>query len=133
MLRDLSITEVHYLAVWEFQVRAECVPEFEKIYGADGQWAQLFRRSPLYLGTEFVRDLECAGRYLTIDRWISREAFRQFKQQFAADYAALDETCERLTESETHVGDFEASSPESLPRDLSTNPRHFEGFGKSRR
>jgi hypothetical protein len=127
------VTEQHYLAIWEFQVRAECVPEFEKIYGPDGQWAQLFRRSPLYFGTELVRDLERAGRYLTIDRWISREALRQFKRQFAADYAALDETCERLTESETQVGDFEESTFECLPRDLSTNPRHFEGFRKSRR
>jgi len=119
MLRDPSITGAHYLAVWEFQVRAECVAEFEKIYGPDGQWAKLFRRSPMYLGTELVRDLERAGRYVTIDRWISREALRQFKQQFAADYAALDETCERLTELEARVGDFETSSPESLPRDVS--------------
>src|ERR1700690_3457516 len=139
------MTDSHYLAVWEFHVRAECVSDFETIYGPDGLWAQLFRRSTLYLGTELVRDLERAGRYLTIDRWASREALRQFKLQFAAEYAALDQTCERLTESEALVGDLESirneqasligcigRDSESPARDLSTNPRHFEGFGKSK-
>ena len=127
------MTESHYLAVWEFHVRAECVSDFETIYGPGGLWIQLFRRSSLYLGTELVRDLERAGRYLTIDRWTSREALRHFKQQFVAEYAALDQACERLTESETLVGDFESGGHNNLPTDLSTNPRHFEGFGESRR
>ena len=102
------MSDRHYLAVWEFQVKAECVGEFESVYGRDGLWAQLFRRSSDYLGTELVRDLERAGRYLTIDRWSSREALREFKLRFAGEYAALDETCERLTEAEKLLGEFES-------------------------
>lgn len=98
----------HYLAVWEFQVKAECVAEFERVYGRDGLWAQLFRKSTEYRGTELVRDLERAGRYLTVDRWTSREALREFKRRFAAEYAALDKTCERLTEAEKLLGEFES-------------------------
>lgn len=103
------MSDRHYLAVWEFQVKAECVGEFERVYGRDGLWAQLFRKSTEYLGTELVRDLERAGRYLTIDRWTSREVLGEFKQRFAGEYAALDKTCERLTEAEKLVGEFEAS------------------------
>lgn len=112
-MRDLSIPERHYLAVWEFQVRAECGPEFEKIYGPVGRWAELFRLSSEFLGTELVRDLKVAGRYLTFDRWTSREALHKFKQQFAAEYAALDRQCERLTEAEALIGEFESAMASS--------------------
>jgi len=101
----------HFLTIWQFQVKTALAAEFERIYGRDGSWSQLFRRSPDYLGTELVRDLDHAGRYLTIDRWTSRAALNKFKQEYAAGYAALDRQCERLTESETMLGEFESSTP----------------------
>jgi heme-degrading monooxygenase HmoA len=101
----------HYLAVWEFQVRSAALGEFELIYGASGSWAGLFRKSSEYLGTELVRDPDHPGRYLTIDRWTSREAFLRFKQEHATEYAALDETCDRLTTAEKFVGSFESLTP----------------------
>ncbi|HTR25484.1 MAG TPA: antibiotic biosynthesis monooxygenase [Terriglobales bacterium] len=96
-----------YCAVWEFQVKPQAVAEFERVYGPDGLWAQLFRRSSAYLGTELLRDAGHSGRYLTIDRWTTRDSLRQFKQEFAAEYATLDQQCERLTEVEKLIGDFE--------------------------
>jgi heme-degrading monooxygenase HmoA len=57
-----------------------------------------------------LRDATRPDRYLTIDRWISHEAFRQFKQQHAAEYAGLDKTFEQLSESETFIGDFESGA-----------------------
>ena len=78
-------------------MKADCAAEFERIYGQDGQWAELFRRSSEYLGTELVRDVGRSGKYLTIDRWTSREAFQRFKQQYGMEYAELDKTCRRLT------------------------------------
>jgi quinol monooxygenase YgiN len=98
-----------YLAVWEFRVKPESVAEFERVYGPEGSWARLFRRSANYQGTELLRDQERAGRYLTMDRWTSHEALGKFKQEFAADYAALDKECEPLTESELRLGDFETT------------------------
>ena len=100
--------QARYFAVWEFQVKAECAAEFESIYGPEGSWARLFRRSPEYLGTELLRDLERPGRYLTIDRWTSAGAFYQFKEAAAGEYAALDKQCERLTQAETKIGEFTA-------------------------
>jgi hypothetical protein len=105
------MTELHYLAIWEFQVKADCVAEFERLYGHEGLWEQLFRRSSEYLGTELVREVGRSGKYLTIDRWTSLEALPHFKQEYAAEYAALDKRCEKLTETEAPLGNFESRGP----------------------
>ena len=97
-----------YLALWEFQVKPESVSTFEETYGPDGAWAQLFRQSPDYLGTELLRGLDHPDRYLTLDHWTSRESLHRFKQDHHAAYAALDKQCESLTERETFLGDFES-------------------------
>jgi len=103
----------NYLAIWEFEVQPECRARFEEIYGAEGAWTQLFRRSPDFLGTKLVRDITRSGRYLTIDYWSSRGAFHAFKQEHADKYAALDRECERMTKREAMVGEFEgAAKPE---------------------
>jgi quinol monooxygenase YgiN len=97
-----------FTAVWEFQVKSEAVPAFESIYGPDGAWAQLFRQSPDYLGSELIRDLERPGHYLTLDHWTSREALRRLKQDLHAEYTALDKQCESLTDREVFLGNFES-------------------------
>jgi len=97
-----------YFAIWEFHVKPDSIPTFEKIYGPDGDWAQLFRRSPEFLGTELLRDLNHSGRYLTNDCWTSREALHQFKQDHRADYDALDRQCESMTDQEISLGEFES-------------------------
>jgi len=38
-----------YVIIWEYQVRAECVAEFEEIYSPAGMWAKLFQKSKGYL------------------------------------------------------------------------------------
>ena len=95
-----------YLIAWEFQVRPERRQDFERIYGADGEWAQLFRRGDGYLGTELLRDREHAGRYLVLDRWTSPERFGAFKSTHADDYQQLDHRCEALTQRESPLGTF---------------------------
>lgn len=95
-----------YVAIWEFHIRPEAKSAFEEIYGSDGAWAQLFRRSPDYLGTKLIRDLIRPGRYLTLDYWTSREALHGFKQEHRTEYAALDMQCETLAAYEAMVGEF---------------------------
>lgn len=97
-----------FTTLWEFQVKPDSISAFEEIYGPDGDWAQLFRQRSEYLGTELLRDLNHPGRYLTLDRWTSREAFQHFKQDHHAAYDALDKQCESLTEREALVGEFES-------------------------
>lgn len=94
--------------IWEFQVKPESISAFEKIYGPEGAWAQLFRQSADYLGTELLHGLSRPGRYLTLDHWTSREALQRFKQDHHAAYTALDKQCESLTEHEALLGEFES-------------------------
>ena len=104
-----------FVVVWEFEPRPDSGPEFERAYGPHGVWAPLFRRSPDYLGTELLRDLDRPDRYVTIDRWTSRAAYERFRAERAAEYHAIDEQCEQLTGHEALVGAFELA-PESISR-----------------
>lgn len=97
-----------FIVVWQFEVSEENVPAFEAAYGADGAWAQLFRSSPEYHGTELLRDAYIPGSYLTVDRWTSEEAFRAFRRDHDAEYEELDRSCDALTARETRVGAYTA-------------------------
>jgi heme-degrading monooxygenase HmoA len=105
-------SEVHvrmdseYAYIWEYVVRPEEVSEFERAYGPEGSWAELFRRHPGYLRTELHRDLRRPARYVTIDYWQSREACRAFRREFARAFESLDKRCDLLTETETYLGEF---------------------------
>ena len=95
-----------FVVVWQFEIAEEKVAAFEAAYGSEGNWAQLFRRSPEYLGTELLRDAYVAGSYLTIDRWKSEEAFRAFRKNHDAAYEELERTCDALTLCVLWVGVF---------------------------
>ncbi len=96
-----------YLIVWEFSVKAEQHDQFEQVYGAEGTWAQLFRRAEGYLRSELVHELEDSSRYLTFDFWTSRSAYERFREQSSIAYQAIDQQCEAMTEREAEVGRFE--------------------------
>lgn len=89
-----------YRVVWAFEVRPEMAALFERTYGADGDWARLFRSARGYVGTELFRSVDTPGRYLTIDDWESLAAYEIFRARSAAQYAELDGRCNELTESE---------------------------------
>ena len=95
-----------FVVVWQFEIAEEKVAAFEAAYGPEGNWAQLFRSSPEYLGTELLRDAYISGSYLTIDRWKSEEAFRAFRKDHDAAYEELDRACDELTQKETRVGAY---------------------------
>ena len=99
-----------FFIIWEFHVRAEHIAAFEEVYSARGAWAKLFQKSKDYLGTELLSDEGHIHRYLTIDRWISSEAYATFLAEWTREYAELDAKCERLTEQETLVGKWESIS-----------------------
>jgi heme-degrading monooxygenase HmoA len=95
-----------HVIVWEFRATTGREEEFERVYGPDGAWADLFARGDGYLGTELLRDVGERGRYITIDRWTSPAAFATFRDRWASDYRALDRRCEALTSRETPLGNF---------------------------
>jgi heme-degrading monooxygenase HmoA len=95
-----------FVVVWQFEIAEERIADFEAAYGPDGVWAQLFRSSPHYLGTELLRDAYVSGAYLTVDRWASDEAFRAFRKDHDSDYEKLDRSCDALTSRETRIGAY---------------------------
>jgi heme-degrading monooxygenase HmoA len=96
-----------YIIIWEYQVRAERVAEFEEIYSATGAWAKLFQKSKDYLGTELLADEKESHRYITIDRWRSSRDYESFLAESKSEYERLDAQCAGLTEQETLLGRFE--------------------------
>jgi heme-degrading monooxygenase HmoA len=95
-----------FVVVWQFEIAEEKVAAFEAAYGPEGAWAQLFRTSNEYQGTELLRDAYIPGSYLTIDRWASEDAFRAFRRQHDGDYETLDRACDEVTSRETRIGAY---------------------------
>jgi quinol monooxygenase YgiN len=98
--------EKQFTCIWEFEVPAAAEPEFRRHYGPGGSWVALFRKDPAFVETLLLHDPSRAGRYVTIDRWQSAEAYRSFRQTFREQYQALDQICEGLTSQETNRGSF---------------------------
>jgi len=91
-----------YVLLWRFRVRAGSETDFAAAYGDDGAWARLFRADPCFLGTELMRGSD--GTFLTIDRWVSEEAFTAFRERSLTRYEEIDAACAALTEEETFLG-----------------------------
>lgn len=106
-----EVTRREYVVIWRFRVRQGAEPAFTEMYAPHGTWALLFRTAPGFLGTELLRDLEGARRYVTIDRWESRDAYDAFRKASVAEYEALDRVGARLTDVESLVGDFATVTP----------------------
>ena len=110
-----------HVIVWSFRPRWEHQGRFEDAYGRKGAWKTLFAASPDYLGSTLLRDAADPGRYVTIDRWRSAAAYDAFLAERQAEYAALDQACAELTESEELVGRFDDQSEAvgDLPTEMS--------------
>lgn len=90
--------------IWEDQVKANCIAEFEKIYSPTGAWAEPFKKGNSFIGTELLRDETHFQRYITIDQWNSAADDQSFLTQWKEEYQALEAQCEGLTEQETLLG-----------------------------
>ena len=90
-----------FVTVWKFIVKPEKAAEFERHYGPNGSWAELFRKAPGYIRTELYRG--DAGEYVTIDYWETPETFLEFKAAMGEEYAALDDELSALTEREEPI------------------------------
>ena len=96
-----------YMIAWEFRAKSWSEGSFEEAYGPHGIWAMFFKQSEGFVATELNRNLNDPGRYLTLDLWVSKAAYDQFRGDHAAEYQAIDAQCEALTEHEVELGRFE--------------------------
>lgn len=96
-----------YVLIWEYEVRPECIEAFVAGYGPGGAWARFFRGGEGYLGTDLLRDADCAERFATIDRWLSAGHYDRFRAANGERYREIDRAFETLMQRETAVGSFE--------------------------
>ena len=98
--------ELGYAYIWKYKARSDSLGEFERVYGPEGPWGELFRRHPGYIRTELHRDLEKLDWYLTVDHWLSKDAYDSFRREFKSEFEDLDRQCEKLTEEEIYLGEL---------------------------
>jgi heme-degrading monooxygenase HmoA len=103
---DLILTFVLAL-VFSYEVHDG--PEFERVYGTDGEWAAFFRQGRGYIGTELLRDVEAANRYLVIDRWESADAYNAFVAGHREEYMERVDATRFHYDSELRFGTFESA------------------------
>ena len=101
---DLILRPVIAL-VFSYEVRD--APQFEAVYGPEGEWARFFADARGYIGTELLRDVEAPGRYLVIDRWESAEAYNAFVTERREDYMRRVDETGFLYDQELRFGTFE--------------------------
>jgi hypothetical protein len=96
------------VVVREFWVREGCERNFAKVFGADGLWSELLRRSDEYLRTELRAEPGAERRYRTFDYWESHLGFERFREQYQADCDKLSRLIanEEWIEREILLGSF---------------------------
>jgi quinol monooxygenase YgiN len=92
--------------VWQFHVKPGAQEEFERIYGADGDWTALGRRSRSFLGSSFLRDQAHESHYLLIEYWSEMVVYEKHRASFVSDLKALEEQRNLLCESILPLGIF---------------------------
>lgn len=102
-----------FVIAWQLDVQPGKIEEFERQYGPQGVWRDLFARSDGYIGTRLLRDSARTHRYVTLDLWASEAAFREFQNRYEQEYGQIDAELEKLTTAEIRLGDFDSGASEA--------------------
>jgi quinol monooxygenase YgiN len=94
--------------VWQFQVRPGQQREFERFYGADGEWSKLARRSRSFLGSSFLRDQANGTSYMLIEYWSEMVVYERHRNSHVSDIRSIEERRDVLCEAIMPVGIFTA-------------------------
>jgi quinol monooxygenase YgiN len=94
--------------VWQFQVRPGQQREFERFYGADGEWSKLARRSRSFLGSSFLRDQANGTSYMLIEYWSEMVVYERHRNSLVSDIRSIEEHRDVLCEAIMPVGIFTA-------------------------
>lgn len=94
--------------VWQFTVKSGREEEFEQLFGADGDWTLMNRRTRSYLGSSFLRDQSQSSRYLVIEYWSEMLVYEQHRQYRSDAIASLEERRATLLDAVEPIGVFSA-------------------------
>lgn len=100
------MTKKVFVYIWEYLVKEEYTPQFEKVYGPEGDWVQLFKKSKGHIATDLHQDIANTYRYMTVDTWNSKEDRDSFRTTYSKEFENLDAHCERFMEKEELIGEF---------------------------
>jgi quinol monooxygenase YgiN len=92
--------------VWQFQVKPGKQQEFERFFGADGEWSQVARRSRSFLGSSFLRDQASDTSYLLVEYWSEMVVYERHRK--STDIHHLEERRDDLCEAILPMGVFSA-------------------------
>ena len=94
--------------VWHFDVRPGSETEFERFFGADGEWTAANRHSRSYLGSSFLRDQSRPSRYLVVEYWSEMLVYEQHKAYHQDQMQKLTARRHELVASVEPMGVFTA-------------------------
>jgi quinol monooxygenase YgiN len=94
--------------VWQFQVKPGKHQEFERFYGADGEWSKLARRSRSFLGSSFLRDQANDTSYLLVEYWSEMVVYERHRNSFVTDLKTIEDRREVLCDAVVPMGIFSA-------------------------
>jgi quinol monooxygenase YgiN len=94
--------------VWQFDVRPGRAKDFEDLYGADGAWTQLSRRSREFLGSSFLRDIASDHRYLLVEYWGEMVIYEKHLADFSREVDELEHQRAEIIEHREALGVFTA-------------------------
>ena len=94
--------------VWQFDIRPEDSNTFERLYGADGEWSKLSRKSRSFLGSSFLRDLAAGNRYLVVEYWSEMVVYEKHVADFSDEVKQIQRQRERFVVHMENIGVFTA-------------------------
>jgi hypothetical protein len=94
--------------VWMFEIRSGKSEEFERFYGADGEWTALSRRSRSFLGSSFLKDLASETRYLLVEYWGEMVVYEKHVADFQRPIELLQQERDRFVARVDALGVFNA-------------------------
>jgi quinol monooxygenase YgiN len=94
--------------VWQFDIKPGKSTEFERLYGADGDWTKLSRRSRSFLGSSFLRSIGSETHYLLVEYWGEMVVYEKHLADFTEQVRTLDEQRTLLVDRMETVGVFTA-------------------------
>ena len=94
--------------VWQFEVRPGAAAEFERMYGSDGVWSDLSRRSRSFLGSSFLRDISSETRYVLVEYWSEMMVYEKHMASVQKQLDILEQQRAGLVERMEALGVFTA-------------------------
>lgn len=94
--------------VWQFQVKPERRKDFERLYGADGDWTAVSRRSRSFIGSSFLREFTSEPTYVLVEYWSEMLPYERHLVDLSDEIAALERSRDEMLVSTTPLGVFTA-------------------------